>query len=306
MTPSQSTIQLNCPAKVNLALSVGAPLANGMHPIASLMCTLDFGDQMTLMQTQDISQFDIQFVKLHPEDDSTMGEVDWPLQKDLAYRAWQLMQELTGRNLPVHAKFNKRIPAGAGLAGGSGNAAGILVGLNQLFDLQLTTLTLTELAQQLGSDVVFVVHAMQEKHNGALVTGLGEIITPISLHGQLNMVLIFPPFGCPTGPVYKAFDQLLENTGKEPDLSMVQQMAGKLAIKPSDPFNDLASAACKVQPELAKLQQEITTLLKHPVHITGSGSTMFMLYPDAPTASDAVKHIAQTMGLKCIATQTQI
>jgi 4-diphosphocytidyl-2C-methyl-D-erythritol kinase len=305
MAPSQPNITLLCPAKVNLALSVGAPLANGMHPIASLMCTLNFGDQLTLSPATGESRFDIQFDKLHPDDDTTMGQVDWPLEKDLAYRAWQLTQEQVGRALPIHAVFNKRIPAGAGLAGGSGNAAGMLIGLNQLFDLKLSTQTLAELAQQLGSDVVFVVYAMNEKLNGALVTGLGQNITPIALKSQLHLVLIFPPFGCPTGPVYKAFDQLLENPGKEADLPMVEQLAQKRMIQPEDPFNDLAMAACKVQPELGQLQQDITDTLNHPVHITGSGSTMYMIYSDVESASESAKRIAKTFGLKTIATQTQ-
>lgn len=303
--PDANTIQLHCPAKVNLALSVGAPMSTGMHPIASLMCTLTFGDVMMLSKTDgDESQFDIQFQKLHPDDDTPMGVVDWPLEKDLAFRALLLMQETVGRKLPVNAKFSKRIPAGAGLAGGSGNAAAMLIGLNRLYDLNLTTATLAELARCLGSDVVFVVYAMQENLSGAIVHGLGEKITPIKLNQLLDMVLIFPPFGCPTGLVYGTFDKLLDNPAKEVDLPMVETMVKKLSIEPADPFNDLASAACHVQPRLGTLQQEITDTIKQPVHITGSGSTMYVLCKDAASAKQTASVITEQFGLKTIATQT--
>lgn len=303
--PDEKTIQLHCPAKVNLALSVGAPLSNGMHPIASLMCTLSFGDVMTLSKADgDESHFDIQFGKLHPDDDTPMGIVDWPLEKDLACRALLAMQETVGRKLPVTAKIIKRIPAGAGLAGGSGNAAAMLIGLNQLYDLNLQTSTLAQLAGRLGSDVVFVVYAMQEQLSSAIVSGLGEKVTPINLHQTLDLVLIFPPFGCPTGAVYGAFDRKLDNPTKQADLPRVQKLSQKSCIKPTDPFNDLAIPACDVQTQLGILQKQITDVLDQPVHITGSGSTLYLLSKDSLSANTTAEKIRSHLGLKCIATQT--
>lgn len=303
MTDSQ-TIQLHCPAKVNLALSVGAPLPTGMHPIASLMVTLTFGDDLSLSKTDGPASFDMQFVKLAESDEQAMGIVDWPLEKDLAYRALLAMEAYVGRKLPIIATIRKRIPAGAGLAGGSGNAAGILVGLNQLYGLNLTTETLAQIARQLGSDVVFVVHAMQDKLSAAIVSGLGDQIQPLRLAQTLNLVLIFPPFGCPTGPVYGAFDKLLDNPNKQADLPMVIQLAQKANIEPTDPFNDLAQPACVIQPDLAKLQQQITNTLQHPIHITGSGSTMYLISPNAPHAQATAQRIRETFNLKTIATTT--
>jgi 4-diphosphocytidyl-2-C-methyl-D-erythritol kinase len=297
-------ILLHCPAKVNLALSVGAPQPNGMHPIASLMCSLTFGDELKLEKAKARSSFDIQFVKLSEDDDQAMGIVDWPLEKDLAYRALLAVETHVGHKLPIMATIRKRIPAGAGLAGGSGNAAGILVGLNRLYDLNLSTDTLTQLARLLGSDVVFVVHAMQQQLSAAIVSGFGENITPMNLVQVVHMVLIFPPFGCPTGPVYGAFDQLLQNPAKQADLPMVEQLAIKSVIEQHDPFNDLAQAACDVQPDLGTLQQQLADSLQLPVHITGSGSTMYLICPNSHTAQASARRIRAEFGLKTIATRT--
>ena len=305
--PQDHTLQLHCPAKVNLALSVGSPRSNGMHPIASLMCALTFGDDLTLKKADRSSHFDIQFIKLFKDDDQPMGTVDWPLEKDLAFRALNALQDHVGRPLDVNVTLSKRIPAGAGLAGGSGNAAGLLVGLNALYDLNLSTQTLAELAATLGSDVIFMVHAMQDHLDAAIVSGLGEGVTPLKLQQVIHLVLIFPPFGCPTGKVYGTFDRLLaktQNSQKQVENQRVQDLALQSVIQLDDPFNDLAIPACDVQPQLATLQKQLAQALKIPIHITGSGSTLYALATDKHSAQVTAKCIREQHGLKSVATQT--
>lgn len=304
MAEAPKSLKLHCPAKVNLALSVGAPLENGMHPIASLMCALQFGDELTIEKSPDPSHFDIQFCKLCEQDDQPMGIVDWPLEKDLAYRALKLLEDHVGKSLPVHVAVHKKIPAGAGLAGGSSNAAGLLMGVNRLYNLGFDTQTLATLANQLGSDVVFMVHAMQDQLDAAIVSGLGETIHPLKLKSPVDLVLIFPSFGCPTGAVYGAFDQLLMDNKQTSDLKRVEQLADRPSIQPSDPFNDLASAACKIQPELGKIQAQLSTDLQMPIQITGSGSTMYLICENHPSAQQIAQQINQFDHLKATATQT--
>src|SRR5690606_1208618 len=134
----------------------------GYHPLASWMVAVAFGDDMTLErldQPQDASDeggmdpkagsdaisspiFDIAYAADAP----CPCPVDWPLAKDLAYRALKLVEEHLGRSLSMRCTLRKRIPTGAGLGGGSTNAAGMLVGLNRLFDLQIAPETLRQLA----------------------------------------------------------------------------------------------------------------------------------------------------------------
>lgn len=297
------SIQLACPAKVNLALSVGAPRPDGLHPLASWMAALDFADELTLAQSgSGRSRF-----KIMPANDRSPHappvRVDWPLETDLAYRAHTLMQRHTGRELPVDLELRKRIPAGAGLGGGSSNAAAVTVGLDQLFDLRLDTPTLVSLGRTLGSDVGFLVGAMLGQPS-AVVTGVGETIDPVPLRQTIHLVLVFPPYGCPTPDVYRAFDRLISQPDRVPYVSRVQSLATGPSVVPHSLFNDLADAAMTVRPSLRELRDRLLTVAHAPVHVTGSGSTLFTLAPNAAAAQKLAEQVSQAVQLPTIATQT--
>ena len=296
-----STLTLACPAKVNLALSVGSPRpADGYHPIASWMATLDFADAMTLAALDaGPSRFDLHFARDAPKPQA----IDWPLEKDLAWRAHRLLEQHVGRPLPVAMTLAKRIPAGAGLAGGSSNAAAMLVGLNRLFELQLPEAALAELATKLGSDIAFLVAALHGRP-AAIVTGLGEQVTPIAPRA-LHLVLAFPRFGCPTGPVYKAFDQSLASASRPPAVERVRELAGATAVASESLFNDLSEPACIVAPELAELREALAARVARPVHVSGSGSTLFFLARDADEAARLAQAVRESPGLPAVATVTQ-
>lgn len=304
--PPTDRVQLDCPAKVNLALSIASPLANGYHPLASWMVALHFADRLTLRRLNAMegdagaSRFDITFA----HDAPVRGAVDWPIEKDLAFRAHGLIEAQCGRKLPVHMTLDKRIPTGAGLGGGSSDAAAMLVALDRLYTLQLGRETLCTLGGKLGSDVAFLVSALLGQPS-AIVTGLGETLEPAPLRGVLHLVLIFPTFGCPTGEVYRAFDQAhpaVQN--RTADVERVRRVTGVSPLPPDAPFNDLAGPACSVRPELGRLQQSLTRSLNVPVHVTGSGSTLFLIAPDAAAAAALSKQATSVSGLAAIATHT--
>ncbi len=268
MEPSRE-IALDCPAKVNLSLSIGSPLANGFHPLASWMVAVQFADQLRLAASTDgASHFHLAFDAAAP----VPSQVDWPLNKDLAFRAHGLLEAHVGRSLPINATLLKRIPTGSGLGGGSSDAAAMLVGVNQLFSLGLDAATLRSLGQKLGSDVGFLVGALLGTPS-AIVTGLGETLEPTVGSQVIDLVLIFPGFGCPTGEVYHAFDQLHAGSPRrEPELQRVRALARQSPVVPSAPFNDLAAPACVVRPELGRVRERVASAVGLPVHITGSGS----------------------------------
>ncbi|MCC6579660.1 MAG: hypothetical protein IT440_04405 [Phycisphaeraceae bacterium] len=277
-----------------------------MHPIASLMVATTFADRLSLSQSLGASRFDLAFEPLNPGDTEPMGVVDWPLEKDLGFRAHQAMEQWVGRKLPVTVTLRKRIPAGAGLGGGSGNAAGMLVGLNQLFQLGATTEQLATIARKLGSDVVYLVHAMQGRP-AAMVTGLGDVVQPVDLRtAQTHLTLIFPGFGCPTGAVYKAFDEMAARQTTPPvaDEARVRAMADAPVIRPEMPFNDLAAPACVVQPRLAQARQQAQDAAGKPVHINGSGSAMYVIADHAGEAADLARRIRDAADLRTLATVT--
>ncbi|MCC7192997.1 MAG: 4-(cytidine 5'-diphospho)-2-C-methyl-D-erythritol kinase [Phycisphaeraceae bacterium] len=298
---TDESLTLSCPAKVNLALSIGAPLANGYHPIASWMVAVQFADLLTVSRSDAAaSQFSIRFDAQAP----VPGTVDWPLEKDLAYRALGLLEQHVGRNLRVKVDLQKRIPAGAGLGGGSSDAAGMLVGINRLFKLNLAPEVLQELAQKLGSDVAFLVGALAGR-SSALVTGLGEMLAPLQLTDALHLVLIFPTFGCPTGEVYRAFDQLHRKGDlRIADEERVRALAAKQPLTSDAPFNDLAEPACMVRPALRQIVERIGTIARLPAHITGSGSTIYVLTSDESSAQAIAEKVTSTTNLAAIATRT--
>jgi len=304
--PPTDRVQLECPAKVNLALSIASPLANGYHPLASWMVALHFADRLTLHRLDatesdtGASRFDITFA----DDAPVRGVVDWHIEKDLAFRAHGLVEAQCGRKLPVRMTLDKRIPTGAGLGGGSSDAAAMLVALDRLYDLQLGRETLCTLGGKLGSDVAFLVAALLGKPS-AIVTGLGETLEPSPMRGPLHLVLIFPKFGCPTGEVYRAFDQAHPATQpRTTDVARVRRLTAMSPLPPDAPFNDLAGPACSVRPELGRLQQSFTQSLAVPVHVTGSGSTLFLIGPDETAAATLAKKATAVSGLAAIATHT--
>src|SRR5436190_20490393 len=131
-----ASLTVNAPAKLNVALSVGPPRGDGMHPIASWMVTVDLFDELVFTRLDDdrLSRYAL----LWHKDAKRRSEINWSITKDLAVRAHLALEHHVGRHLPVQLKLEKRIPVGGGLGGGSSDAAATLRAVNELFDLGLS------------------------------------------------------------------------------------------------------------------------------------------------------------------------
>lgn len=257
------------PAKVNLALAVGPPRgSDGLHPICSWFAPIDLADQLLITRLPEdrLSRYAI----LWHERALRPTAIDWSISKDLAVRAHLLLEQEVGRSLPVQLKLTKRIPVGGGLGGGSSNAAAMLLGVRELYELPVSDARLAELALTLGSDVPFFLQP-----GPAIVAGVGERIdrTP-ALASDAALALLFPSFGCPTGAVYRAFD---EAPARPMRAGEVRAMASAARVAEAELFNDLAAPAERVAPDLAELRTRAASIAERPVHITGSGSTMFVV-----------------------------
>jgi 4-diphosphocytidyl-2-C-methyl-D-erythritol kinase len=286
-------VHLRAHAKVNLALSVGPPVASGpragYHPIASWIHAVSLWDDLDIdtapSQPRGLSRrpardstFDIDWA----DDAPRPTEIDWPLESDLAVRALRLLESHAGEPLPVRLRLRKRIPVGAGLGGGSSDAAAVLLAVNDLFGLGLPLARLVELSTQLGSDIAFFLDEpclTGAPPRPALVTGFGERIerTPAAPPAAANLTLYFPPFGCPTADVYRAYDA-------NPVPLREQEVAALARAAAPDParlFNDLLPAAERVRPELAAIRKELERAGISPVLLSGSGSTLFAMMSDA-------------------------
>ncbi len=251
------------PAKLNLALSVGPPDdAFGLHPICSWMVTIDLMDDLHVTRLDDgsISRYAVQW----HEDAKRPVDVDWRITDDLAVRAHRALERYTGRRLPVQLRLEKRIPVGGGLGGGSSDAAAMLRACNALFELRLGGDVLRHIASAIGSDIPFLVRG-----GSAIVSGFGEAVEQQDVPADMHVVLVFPEASCPTGAVYTQFDAC--------GADRLDEAAVRVAVAGGPLFNALAAAAVAEAPELATLQSSIEATAGRPVHVSGSGSTLFLV-----------------------------
>lgn len=281
MPESDCAYHTHAHAKLNLALAVGGAIddpaspVHGYHPICSYMHAIDLCDRVEIERRREGqgSEYDIAW----GGQGGDRAPVRWAMEHDLAARAHRAMEASVGRALPVRIRITKSIPAGGGLGGGSSDAASVLVGLDRLFGLGLEPSTLATMGAALGSDIPFFIDARRTIPRAAIVEGLGERIERLAgVHGGTEVTLVIPPFACATGAVYGAFDAMLaRNPGHRLDAARVRRVADSL--DPGALFNDLGPCAIGVEPRLGAIIERVGGALGVPVHITGSGSTLFVL-----------------------------
>ena len=264
-------------AKINLILQVAPPITDpnakgfGMHPICSWMHAISLSDQITIEQTQgNQSTFDIHWK-------SGRRPVEWDTTSDLIFRAHALLESQTGRLLPVNITASKSIPAGGGLGGGSSNAAGVLMGLNDLFDLGYDEHQLQSIALNLGSDIPFFID-LESFNTGspprpAVVSGFGDHIQRTPRRSDPITVFI-SNFGCPTGEVYKALGA--KGSSRILDPNRVLNAATSNKIDPAEMINDLTEPAMTIQPKLKAIFARLNNAQIN-ARLSGSGSTIFVL-----------------------------
>lgn len=271
----KTRLEAQAHAKINLALSVGPPdpSNHNYHPIAGVFASLDLADTIEV-STANTTTFEARWDEAAP----MPSTLDWPYHQDLCVKAHSLLEQAAGRKLPTHISLTKRIPVGGGLGGGSADAAATLQLLTKLHGLD--GIQLEPIARSLGSDVPFFLDAVPGPPRPAVVTGFGQEIERLENRLAGSILLLFPPFGCSTADVYRAFDAAPEVL----DEPRIRQVAARWEPRSSKPlFNDLTNAAFQVRPELKHLRDTLQSDLGQPIHMTGSGSTLFALLGESDT-----------------------
>ncbi len=182
-------MKLRAPAKVNLSLRILGRRADGYHDLESLMVPISLSDEITI-ETSLGHQIDVVC------DDPTLPR-DWT---NLAAVAARTFYDHTGLRFHTRITIAKRIPHGAGLGGGSSDAASVLLGLDSLFETHLDTATLEFLAAKIGSDVPFFIRGQP-----AWVHGRGELISSTTLAAPLTLLLLKPDFAVETPWAYQTW-----------------------------------------------------------------------------------------------------
>ncbi|MEY2550259.1 MAG: 4-diphosphocytidyl-2-C-methyl-D-erythritol kinase [Verrucomicrobiota bacterium] len=254
-------MQLSAHAQVNLSFEIKGRRADGFHEIETLMVPVSLADRLTIERAGADGQ-----IHFSCDDPSLpMGE------ENLVVRAAMLFRERTGIGAGVTIALEKKIPHGAGLGGGSSDAASTLLGLNELFDAGLPQDELLELAARLGSDVPFFL-----ARSPAMCRGRGELVTPVSFEASFSFLLLKPDFGVSTPWAYGKWKESRELPG----IDYSAQAFDNVRF-----VNDLERPVFEKFVFLARLK---TWLRRQPevaaALMSGSGSTMFAVLPDAKGA----------------------
>lgn len=272
------------PGKVNLYLAIGDERDDGYHELTTVFHAVSLFDEVTVRNADLLSlEMSGEGTELLPVD-----------ERNLAWRAAELMAEHVGRAPDVAISIEKSIPVAGGMAGGSADAAAVLVAMNALWELGVPRRDLHALAAELGSDVPFALHG-----GTALGTGRGEQLATVLARSMFHWVLAFAEKGLSTPKVFGEIDRLRADTHREqpPRLSDPEPLLAALASGDAVELapllgNDLQPAALSLDAGLRRTLRAGLDAGALAGLVSGSGPTCAFLCASAATAVDVGVQLA--------------
>lgn len=257
-------------AKINLTLDVLGKLDNGYHEIKMIM--------------QSINLFDLVIVDTQPSGISISTNcLCLPNNaKNIAYKAAELFFKETKTEGGAKILIHKNIPIAAGLAGGSGNAAAVLCALNLLYNTDLPDSELARIGLMLGADVPYCIFG-----GTCLAEGIGERLTPLPSVEGLPVVLVKPPVNISTAVIYKNIDSEKELRHPDTDAAVSAIKSGNTAALCANLFNIMEPVTQNLCPQIPQIKQTLIDLGAHAAVMSGSGPTVFGIFPDNVAAKNA-------------------
>jgi 4-diphosphocytidyl-2-C-methyl-D-erythritol kinase len=266
-----TAISFKTPAKVNLGLNILGKREDGFHELETLFQMVNWCDE----------------IKIEPLTDGLeliCNQPDIPNdERNLVIKAARLLQtRYPDQCKGARIHLNKNIPHGAGLGGGSGNAAGVLLGLNFLWGLNLKRQDLILLASELGSDVPFFLLSPC-----AIGRSRGEILESVKSSIKFYILMVYPGFALSTAWVYQNLK--LKLTKQENNISILKNLLlqSKFAQIGETWANDLELVVFQEYPEILEIKNELLALGAKGALLSGSGSTVFGMFDDLETAKSA-------------------
>lgn len=259
------------PAKVNLFLDVIAKRADGYHDLGTQFQTLDFGDEL--------------FGEVRSDGAVTIAYAEDPgysLEQDLVYKAAALLQKTCGVKLGAAFKMQKRLPQGAGLGGGSSDAAAALRLLNKLWQLGLAMEELEKLGAKLGADVPFLVRG-----GSAFAEGIGDLLESVDFCSS-DFVLVATP---------KCFVSTKEAYAGISPSGAARWQIFKQSYKASTlaPFNKFEESVFPKYPEIAALKKRLLALGANSSAMCGSGASVFATFESESQAQTALCEVSASV-----------
>jgi 4-diphosphocytidyl-2-C-methyl-D-erythritol kinase len=279
VTTGSATVRV--PGKVNLYLAVGDPRHDGYHELTTVFHAVSLLDEVT------VSNADVMSLEITGEGADTLPTDE----RNLAWQAAELMAEHVGRSLDIAISIEKSIPVAGGMAGGSADAAAVLVAMNTLWELGLPRRDLHALGARLGSDVPFALHG-----GTALGSGRGEELATVLARNVFHWVLAFADGELSTPAVYAEIDRLRE-VGEPPRLPEPEPLLAALAA--GDPTELAPLLGNELQAAAVSLDSSLRRTLRAGVEagalagiVSGSGPTCAFLCPSATAAIDVGTQLA--------------
>lgn len=298
-------IILSAPAKINLFLDITARRADGYHEIAGVMQAISLCDTVTIEVNEPTGKYLCSTGTHATGAESitlTCTNPDLPTDgRNLAWRAAEAFFAASGRgckDLFIH--IEKNIPAAAGMAGGSANAAAVLVGLNTLFDSPLTTEALCEVGLKMGADVPFCIRG------GAHITeGIGEVLTPITPMPACDLVVACGGEGVSTPAAYKALDTLYGGfdsavyAPRKEELTALKAALwqGDLSALSGAMFNLFESVVLPERPVARQIKEILLAEGALTAMMSGSGPSVFGVFSKGDGAAQRAQAALAAQGI---------
>lgn len=268
------SLTLQAYAKINLTLEVLAKRPDGYHEVASVLQTISLADTLTFEPGATL--------------DFRCDVPNFQSPDNLVLKAANLLQEATGCTKGAAIHLTKRIPVAAGLGSGSTDAAATLVGLNQLWELNLSLDKLTDLAAKLGSDIAFFLYG-----GTASAKGRGEEIAPLPPASELWLVLLNPeakPVPNKTAQLYSQLNPSHFTSGQHTQ-KLVTHLNHGGNVDDSFLFNVFEQVAFDFFPGLSDYRSSLLKAGARSVHLAGSGPVLFAIVPDKTHGEAIIKRL---------------
>jgi 4-diphosphocytidyl-2-C-methyl-D-erythritol kinase len=274
------SITRECPAKVNLFLRVLSREADGYHGIETVFCRVALADTLQMTRTD-------RGVALAVE-----GADVGPVESNLAWRAADTVLSATGRKFGVTMRLTKRIPAGAGLGGGSSDAAAALLLTNQLANHAVPRAELLQMAYRLGADVPFFMLESQ----AALGWAHGQRLLRLPPLKPMPMLLLSPPIAIPTVEAYGWVDQARQHADPRGSIALDLDVLGSWSDIARLAGNDFESAVFGRHPQVRAAFESLVGTSPLLCRMSGSGSTLFAVYRTERDRDDAALQLGSKHG----------
>ncbi len=263
-------------AKVNLSLEVIRKRPDGFHEIETIFQSIDLADKMRIQLTSD--------ARIHIECDTPGIPTD---ESNLCHRAIVAMRKVAGPSLGARITLEKKIPSGAGLGGGSSNAAGVMLAVERALKLDTPRETLEAIAAGLGSDVPFMLYG-----GTAVGRGRGEILTPLDPLKRGVFVIVKPEVSIPTAWVYSNLSFRLTHHRPRLNLRAVSAVLARFPKTELPYRNALEDTVLRAYPSVAKVLEQLITERPCFASMTGSGSALFAIFDRETRAREVAERFS--------------